>query len=57
MQDKTGWELSIGLYPGILFGFRSYASEGVDSDGDEYTQTIHVVYVPFLDVSLSIYRY
>ena len=57
MQDKTGWELSVGLYPGILFGFRSYASEGVDSDGDEYTQTTHVVYVPFIDVSLSIYRY
>jgi hypothetical protein len=53
MQDKTGWELSIGLYPGILFGFRSYASEGVD----RYTQTIHVVYVPFIDVSLSIYTY
>jgi hypothetical protein len=57
MQDKKDWELSIGLYPGILIGFRSYVDEGVDSDGDKYTQTIHVVYVPFLDISLTIYRY
>ena len=57
MQDKADWELSIGLYPGILIGFRSYVDEGVDSDGDKYTQTIHVVYVPFLDISLTIYRY
>ena len=43
MQDKKEWELSIGLYPGILLGFRTYKEEN---------QVTHV-----LDISLTIYRY
>ena len=57
MQDKTDWEISIGLYPGILLGFRSYELEDSDDDGTEFTQTTHVVYIPFIDISLTIYRY
>jgi len=57
MQDKTDWEISVGLYPGILLGFRSYGLEGSDDDGAEFTQTTHVVYIPFIDISLTIYRY
>lgn len=43
----SGWELSIGLYPGILFGVRSYQNEEV---------TDHVLYVPFLELVLTVYR-
>ena len=57
MQNKTDWELSIGLYPGMLIGFRSYVDEGVDDCGNGYSQVTHVLYLPFLDVSLAIYRY
>lgn len=42
--DK-GWELSIGFYPGILLGIRSYIN-------DEYNE--HVIYLPFMDICLII---
>ncbi len=41
-----GWEISIGLYPGILLGIRSYI---------ERSQTDHVLYMPFLELCLTIY--
>tara|TARA_R100000734_G_C3306983_1_gene97491 strand:- start:127 stop:282 length:156 start_codon:yes stop_codon:yes gene_type:complete len=43
----TGWEISLGLYPGILLGFRSYLNEGLEN---------HVFYIPFIDICLSIER-
>jgi len=43
----TNWEISLGLYPGILFGFRSYPAGNLTS---------HVLYVPFIDVCLIIER-
>jgi len=42
----TGWELGIGLYPGILLGARSYPSE---------LFVEHVFYVPFVEIILTIY--
>ena len=39
------WELSIGFYPGILLGFRTYK---------EIEKTNHVLYVPFVDVCITI---
>ena len=39
------WELSIGLYPGVLIGARSYVEQ-------DYVQ--HVVYLPFIDFCLEI---
>ena len=45
MNDN--WELSFGMYTGILFGFRTY---------DEDFKTNHVLYVPFFDVCLTIYK-
>lgn len=40
------WEFSIGLYPGILFGFRTY----------EYPDSIlHVLYIPFIDIALEFF--
>jgi|11_taG_2_1085331.scaffolds.fasta_scaffold00552_12 hypothetical protein len=44
-KDAKGWELSIGLYPGILLGIRSY----INKDYNE-----HVVYLPFIDFCLII---
>ena len=41
------WELSIGLYPGVLLGIRSYPEK-------DYVQ--HVLYLPFVDICLEIDR-
>jgi len=41
------WEFSIGLYPGILFGFRSYNEENYST---------HVFYLPFVDFALIIFN-
>tara|TARA_R100000655_G_scaffold1585_2_gene6014 strand:+ start:4128 stop:4274 length:147 start_codon:yes stop_codon:yes gene_type:complete len=45
-KQNKGWSLSLGFYPGILFGVRSY---------NETNQTTHVLYVPFIDLALEIY--
>jgi hypothetical protein len=39
------WAIEIGLYPGILFGIRTYKAE---------LDTTHVFYLPFVDVALII---
>jgi len=39
------YELSFGFYPGILIGFRTYK---------EVERTNHVLYIPFIDVCLTI---
>ncbi len=44
-KGGKGWELSIGLYPGILLGIRSYLNANYDE---------HVVYLPFIDICLII---
>jgi len=39
------WRISIGLYPGILIGIRSYEQEeGV---------VMHVLYLPFVDIAFE----
>lgn len=40
------WELSIGIYPGILFGFRTYVAE----------TDMWVLYVPFVELCLEIFN-
>ena len=45
--ESKGWSLEFGLYPGILFGFRSYEDE---------EKGIHVLYIPFVDLALFIYK-
>jgi len=45
-QNKQ-WSLSVGTYPGILLGMRSY---------EEQEQTTHVVYLPFIDIALELYK-
>jgi len=44
-KEDRGWELSVGFYPGILLGIRSY----LNTDYNE-----HVVYLPFVDICLII---
>jgi hypothetical protein len=44
---KDNWSLSFGFYPGILFGMRTY---------DEPTLIAYVIYIPFVDLALEIYK-
>tara|TARA_B100001287_G_scaffold147287_1_gene123995 strand:- start:702 stop:845 length:144 start_codon:yes stop_codon:yes gene_type:complete len=46
-MNIPNWNLSIGLYPGIVIGVRSYPEK-------EYIQ--HVLYLPFVDLCLEIDR-
>ena len=41
----NNWEITLGLYPGILLGMRSYIEK-------EYVQT--VFYLPFVDICIEI---
>tara|TARA_R110000737_G_scaffold35167_3_gene54068 strand:+ start:136 stop:270 length:135 start_codon:yes stop_codon:yes gene_type:complete len=41
----NNWELSIGLYPGIVIGIRSYVEK-------EFVE--HVLYLPFVDIALKV---
>lgn len=45
MKEQKGWELTIGIYPGILLGARTYKYE---------YSTLHVIYLPFIDIALEI---
>ena len=42
---KDNWSLSIGFYPGILFGCRAY---------EEKDRLTYVFYIPFVDVALEL---
>ena len=44
-KEKWNWSLSIGFYPGILFGTRAY---------EEEHSITYVFYIPFVDVALEI---
>ncbi len=46
-KQKKVWSLSIGVYPGILLGIRTY---------NEDKQTTHVIYLPFIDLAIEIYK-
>ena len=41
------WSLSFGFYPGVLLGFRTY---------NEKYKTNHVLYIPFVDVCLTVFN-
>ncbi len=45
-NSEKGWAIEIGLYPGVLFGVRSYGNQ--DSK-------IHVLYLPFIDIAFYLY--
>jgi hypothetical protein len=44
----TKWELSFGLFEGILFGYRSYPEW-------ENGKVDHVLYIAIFDVCLTLY--
>ena len=47
-EDLSGqWAISMGFYPGVLIGMRSYRTEEL---------TTHVFYLPFVDVALQIFK-
>ena len=41
------WELSVGFYPGIIIGFRTYVQEDRNN---------HVLYLPFIDICLTVLK-
>lgn len=46
-MSNLEWSISIGLYPGLLFGIRTYKEED---------RTVHVLYLPLIDVALEILK-
>jgi hypothetical protein len=46
-EENKGWAISIGFYPGVLIGARSYHAEEMTS---------HVFYLPFIDIAFQIER-
>ena len=47
MNESPPWEISLGMYPGILLGIRTYKAP---------LSTEYVLYIPFFDISLTIYN-
>ena len=47
MNELPPWEISLGIYPGILLGIRTYKT---------LLATEYVLYIPFFDISLTIYK-
>jgi hypothetical protein len=46
-QNKVSWTIEVGFYPGMLLGVRTY---------EEPEHTTHVLYIPFVDLALCIYK-
>jgi hypothetical protein len=44
-EENKGWAISLGFYPGILIGMRTYRNPGLTS---------HVFYIPFFDIAIQI---
>lgn len=44
-KDGRYWSITIGFYPGILLGFRTYVEKDFST---------HVFYLPFIDFALEI---
>jgi len=50
------WEISVGLYPGFLIGFRNYVTEEVNKKTNKsFIKSTDTVYLPFIYMSLIIY--
>ena len=47
LKRNRYWSLTIGLYPGILVGIRTY---------DEPGYVTHALYIPFINLALEIER-
>ena len=48
-MESNAWEITLGAFPGLLFGFRSY-----EYDHEEYID--YVLYLGFFDFCLTVYN-
>ena len=46
-KEKKNLTLSVGFYPGILMGLRTY---------EEKKHNCYVLYLPFVDIAVEIYK-
>jgi len=46
-KDVKFWSIEIGFYPGVLLGVRTYYEDH---------QTTHVLYIPFVDIAITLYK-
>ena len=46
-EKKVAWSIEVGFYPGMLIGIRTYP---------EPEQTTHVLYLPFVDLALTVFK-
>ena len=46
-DKKIAWSIEVGFYPGMLIGIRTYP---------EPDQTTHVLYLPFVDLALTVFK-
>ena len=46
-EIKENWTISVGFYPGMCLGLRTY---------EEEEQTSYVLYIPFVDLALEIHN-
>jgi len=46
-DKKVAWSIEVGFYPGMLIGVRTYP---------EPDQTTHVLYLPFVDLALTVFK-
>ena len=46
-DKKIAWSIEVGFYPGMLMGVRTYP---------EPDQTTHVLYLPFVDLALTVFK-
>jgi len=46
-KEDKGWAISLGFYPGVVIGMRSYYNQEMTS---------HVLYMPFFDIAFQIAR-
>ena len=46
-DKKIAWSIEVGFYPGMLIGVRTYP---------EPEQTTHVLYLPFVDLALTVFK-
>jgi|13_taG_2_1085334.scaffolds.fasta_scaffold150511_1 hypothetical protein len=63
LKEQIGktWGLSVGFYPGVLIGIRTYENEIVLENTEnkemiDCIQSNHVIYIPFIDIAIETYR-
>jgi hypothetical protein len=47
MERERNYTITLGIYPGVLLGFRAY---------EEKDYITYVLYLPFVDIALEIDR-